>query len=73
MPSVVKVPLVADFAKVVFLAITYFTFPETRGYSLEQIAEVFDGPQAARDIADPERKLSKIGYEEHIEERVESA
>ncbi|KAF2162327.1 hypothetical protein M409DRAFT_69219 [Zasmidium cellare ATCC 36951] len=58
---------------VVFLAITYFTYPETRGYSLEQIAEVFDGPQAARDIADPERKLSKSGYEEHIEERVESA
>lgn len=55
-----------------FLAVTYFTFPETRGYSLEQIAEIFDGPLATPDVADAERKLSKSGYEEHIEERVET-
>lgn len=59
--------------QVVFLGITYFTFPETRGHSLEEIAEVFDGPHAAPDSADTERNLSKSGYQEHIEVRMESA
>ncbi|KAK5116031.1 hypothetical protein LTR62_000487 [Meristemomyces frigidus] len=54
---------------VVFLAVTYFTFPETRGYSLEEIAEVFDGPSARPDTAAVERKLSAVAYEEDIEER----
>ncbi|KAL4866022.1 hypothetical protein BDV12DRAFT_140121 [Aspergillus spectabilis] len=31
---------------VVVLAVTYFVFPETKGHSLEEIAEVFDGPSA---------------------------
>ncbi|KAL5335206.1 general substrate transporter [Aspergillus crustosus] len=37
---------------VVVLAVTYFFFPETKGHSLEEIAEVFDGPQAisSRDV-----------------------
>ncbi|OAA68708.1 hexose transporter [Niveomyces insectorum RCEF 264] len=33
----------------VFLVVTYFLFPETKGYSLEEIAQVFDGPSAAVD------------------------
>ncbi|KAK2594308.1 hypothetical protein QQS21_008014 [Conoideocrella luteorostrata] len=28
---------------VVFLAVTYFVFPETKGHALEEIAEIFDG------------------------------
>ncbi|KAK5678290.1 hypothetical protein LTS10_009462 [Elasticomyces elasticus] len=58
---------------VVFLAVTYFTYPETRGYSLEEIAEVFDGPSAIPDTAAAERKLSQVGYDEQFEERVGKA
>lgn len=29
---------------VVILATTWFLFPETKGHSLEEIAEIFDGP-----------------------------
>ncbi|KAJ5743808.1 hypothetical protein N7533_008678 [Penicillium manginii] len=32
---------------VVVLVVTWFLFPETKGHSLEEIAEVFDGPSAA--------------------------
>lgn len=56
---------------VIFLSVTYFIFPETRGHSLEEIAEVFDGPGVLPDTEETERKLSKGGYEEHIEERVD--
>ncbi|RDW68144.1 general substrate transporter-6 [Coleophoma cylindrospora] len=31
----------------VILVVTYFVFPETKGYSLEEIAVLFDGPDAA--------------------------
>lgn len=31
---------------VVFFIITYFLFPETKGYSLEEIAQIFDGEDA---------------------------
>ena len=40
---------------VVFLAITWFFFPETKGRSLEEIAEVFDGPGAAVDAVETEK------------------
>lgn len=30
---------------VIFLAITYFLFPETKGYSLEEISRIFDGDE----------------------------
>lgn len=52
---------------VVFLATTYFFFPETRGHSLEEIAEVFDGPNAVPDTGETERKLSKVEFHEHVE------
>ncbi|KAL4938253.1 hypothetical protein BDV06DRAFT_232012 [Aspergillus oleicola] len=37
---------------VLVLAVTYFVFPETKGHSLEEIAEVFDGPGvvSSRDV-----------------------
>ncbi|KAJ5707381.1 hypothetical protein N7488_007182 [Penicillium malachiteum] len=49
------------------LIITWFTFPETKGYSLEEIAEVFDGPSAVTsgDIFDKEEEF--IGKGEHAE------
>lgn len=31
---------------ITFIAVMYFLFPETQGRSLEEIAEVFDGPAA---------------------------
>ncbi|KAJ8127638.1 hypothetical protein O1611_g5995 [Lasiodiplodia mahajangana] len=34
---------------VIFLGITYFLFPETKGHTLEEIAVLFDGPQAVGD------------------------
>jgi hypothetical protein len=52
---------------VVFLAVTYFVFPETRGHSLEEIAEVFDGPNAIPDTGATERKLSSVEFQEHAE------
>jgi hypothetical protein len=50
--------------------VTYFTFPETRGYSLEEIAEVFDGPKAA--LAEEgcgKEKEKQAEFGEHIEGR----
>ena len=40
-----------------------------RGHSLEEIAEVFDGPSAIPDTKEMEGKLSKSNYEERIEDR----
>jgi hypothetical protein len=33
------------------LVVSYFMFPETKGYSLEELAEVFDGPGAVRQVS----------------------
>jgi MFS family permease len=44
---------------VVFLGITYFYFPETRGYSLEEIAQVFDGPKEVAEITESEFSAGK--------------
>lgn len=41
----------------VFLAVTYFLFPETKGYSLEEIAKIFDGD----DVIDEERVREASG------------
>ncbi|KAJ6014882.1 hypothetical protein N7540_009473 [Penicillium herquei] len=52
---------------VLVLIITWFAFPETKGYSLEEIAEVFDGPSAVTsgDIFDKQEDF--IGKGEHAE------
>ncbi|KAJ5733530.1 hypothetical protein N7493_002316 [Penicillium malachiteum] len=49
------------------LIITWLAFPETKGYSLEEIAEVFDGPSTVTngDIFDKEEEF--IGKGEHAE------
>lgn len=49
---------------------TYFFWPETKGRSLEEIAEIFDGPRALpTEFEITERQMSKMAYEERIEER----
>lgn len=50
---------------VVFLAVTYFFFPETKGRSLEEIAEIFDGPGASPNVDEIEKKT--MYGKEHIE------
>ena len=57
----------------VFLAVTYFCFPETKGRSLEEIAEIFDGPRAVPDTEAREKDMHKHMFEEKIEERIEKA
>jgi hypothetical protein len=57
----------------VFLAVTYFVFPETKGRSLEEIADIFDGPRAATDTQMTEKQMNKTLYEETVEERIERA
>lgn len=50
---------------VIFLAVTYFFFPETKGRSLEEIAEIFDGPGASPDVDEIEKNT--MYSKEHIE------
>ncbi|KAG9255845.1 general substrate transporter [Emericellopsis atlantica] len=55
---------------VVFFAVTYFLFPETKGYSLEEIARVFDGEDAEHDErvrAAQDGKLEEVAPASHHE------
>ncbi|KKY19262.1 putative sugar transporter [Diplodia seriata] len=57
---------------VVFLAVTYVFFPETKGRSLEEVAELFDGPGALPDVQktakkDPLAAKASGAHTEHIE------
>lgn len=49
------------------LVITWFFFPETKGYSLEEIAEVFDGPSPATSGVVFDKGDDSLGKEEHAE------
>lgn len=52
---------------VIVLAVTWFAFPETKGYSLEEIAAVFDGSSPATD-GEVFDKGVKVGVKsEHVE------
>ncbi|KAI4737345.1 MFS sugar transporter-like protein [Aureobasidium sp. EXF-12298] len=55
---------------VVILAVTFCTFPETKGFSLEEIVQIFDGPQAARDVEKSEKEVKK-GFEVEATEKIE--
>ncbi|KAF1849075.1 general substrate transporter [Cucurbitaria berberidis CBS 394.84] len=50
---------------VVFLIVTYMFFPETRGRSLEEIAEIFDGPGASPNVDLVEK--DEVHKKEYIE------
>lgn len=55
---------------VLVLVVTYFMFPETRGYSLEEIAEVFDGPGAVGQVSMSsglKGDVDEIGEAEHVD------
>ncbi|GME82625.1 unnamed protein product [Ambrosiozyma monospora] len=47
----------------VIVIVIFFFYPETKGYSLEEIAEIFDGPNAALDIEEGEGK-QKVSHSE---------
>lgn len=47
------------------LAVTWFCFPETKGHSLEEIAQVFDGP---RNMFDTEKVGKKeVEHAEYVD------
>ncbi|KAK2056217.1 hexose transporter [Colletotrichum caudatum] len=60
----------------VFFAVTWHLFPETKGHSLEEIAVIFDGPQAVEDFegssdSKEEKILAKGGLHDVVhKERV---
>lgn len=45
---------------VIIFAVTYFFYPETKGYSLEEIAKIFDGDDASYegDVREKEEKMA---------------
>ncbi|KAF4975477.1 hypothetical protein FZEAL_7740 [Fusarium zealandicum] len=51
-----------------FLVIAYFTYPETRGHTLEQMAVIFDGDEAvpAQAVA-LEKKMSAAAYVDNVD------
>lgn len=51
----------------VFLVVTYCCFPETKGRSLEEIAEVFDGPGASHGVDVVKKEEEETFNKEHIE------
>jgi hypothetical protein len=55
---------------VVIITTVYFTFPETKGYSLEEIATIFDGPDAAPASSYVDHEKSKEKEVEMIETKV---
>lgn len=53
---------------VVILLVSWFFFPETKGHSLEEIAEIFDGPAARPRANSVSGKVdSKDGASEIVE------
>ncbi len=45
-PSQLTFLLLVEIADDFKIPMVYFFFPETKGYSLEEVAEIFDGPDA---------------------------
>lgn len=62
-----KYYIVFDCALVLWLAIIYFTYPETRGLSLEEVSQVFDGKQALQRAYD----MKSEGLTETVEKTME--
>ncbi len=53
---------------VVFLGVTWWLFPETKGYSLEEIAVLFDGENAeVEDVRLDEDKILERAGVGHLE------
>lgn len=52
---------------VLVLVVTWFAFPETKGHSLEEIAEVFDGPSPISGVSVFEKEDELVGKGEHAE------
>ncbi|GME81077.1 unnamed protein product [Ambrosiozyma monospora] len=46
----------------------FFFYPETKGYSLEEIAEIFDGPNVVIDIEHASAEKQKASYSRYSEE-----
>ncbi|KAJ6011680.1 hexose transporter protein (Lactose permease) [Penicillium canescens] len=58
-------------ALVLWLIIIYFTFPETRGMTLEEVSEIFDGRQVLERLYDI--KAEGLGETEHTEKATPDA
>ena len=52
---------------VLVLVVTWFAFPETKGHSLEEIAEVFDGPSPISSVSIFDKEDELVGKGEHAE------